>query len=373
MQEHMSLYDQSDLADRRVSFLASGIILHKVGKAVGRAGRKERRIRRNRRWNGSMSRKHREEEKVHTSRKVLTPTGASASQELSRLGVPEKDPETLPFTESRRWGVILLDFFTLHAAVLSTTARKTTREVRNGAERNPGTTGEERWEKCAATRGRLIPLEGCPAVDDFFLLGGDGSSDDGGTSVAIEQLRGRGRKGRNGRFVLPSGGAAALLGRSRTARGWILSDWSWPDPRELFSVPSPLLTHTLCPSVRRLVRRGNAPAWPRRRVNTRFLCHPSRGRTIALSTLPCCWLPWPPRANLDQVVAPPATAAIAVIPLAPTRDFRTSRFFVVGGFDRPRSAVLRLPARRSLRGGARRTRAEHRVCVLSLMRGGEPE
>lgn len=53
----------------------------------------------------------------------------------------------------------------------------------------------------------------------------------GGTSAAIEQLRGRGRKGRNGRFVPPSGGAAAV-GRSRPAKGWILSDRGWPEPRK---------------------------------------------------------------------------------------------------------------------------------------------
>lgn len=47
-------------------------------------------------------------------------------------------------------------------------------------------------------------------------------------SAAIEQFRGRGRKGRKGRFVPSSG--ATVLGCSRPAKGWILSDRTQAGP-----------------------------------------------------------------------------------------------------------------------------------------------
>ena len=47
-------------------------------------------------------------------------------------------------------------------------------------------------------------------------------------SAAIEQFRGRGRKGRKGRFVPSSG--ATVLGRSRPTKGWILNDRTQPGP-----------------------------------------------------------------------------------------------------------------------------------------------
>lgn len=78
-------------------------------------------------------------------RQELTPTGASAPQELSRLGVPEEDTEALPFPELRRRDVKLLDLLALHPALTTTPdgVRKTVRERRKG-----GTLGERRrWEK----------------------------------------------------------------------------------------------------------------------------------------------------------------------------------------------------------------------------------
>lgn len=80
-----------------------------------------------------------------------------------------------------------------------------------------------------------IPLSGFwTAFCRWSCSSSDGMERNG---AAIEQLRGRGRKGRKGRFVPSSG--AAVLGRSRPAKGWILSDRTKPGPN--FSARPPLL------------------------------------------------------------------------------------------------------------------------------------
>lgn len=75
-------------------------------------------------------------------RQELTPTGASAPQELSRLGVPEEDTEALPFPELRRRNVILLDLLALHSALYDDSRRG--EKNRERERRKGGTLGDRR-------------------------------------------------------------------------------------------------------------------------------------------------------------------------------------------------------------------------------------